>query len=79
MKCYNELKPFQVAPFTVPTGPTLTAPTSPNVTFLLFFTELLFEMIVVETKRYVRIYMGEKEYIKWTKMTIDELKGIHWI
>ena len=75
VKWTNELKPVVVDPFTAPTGPTLTLPTSPIATFLLFFTESFFEMIVVETNRYARTCMGEEEFIKWTNVTIDELKA----
>ena len=76
VKCSNELKPVEVPPFTSPTGPNLTLPTSPIATFLLFCTESLFERIIVGmVNRYAQTCMGEKEYIKWTSVTIDELKA----
>ena len=79
VKWTNKLKPVVVDPFTAPTGPTLTLPTSPIATFLLFFTESFFEMIVVETNRYAQTCMGEEEFIKWTNVTIDELTLLYYI
>ena len=75
VKWSNDLRRIEVDPFTAPTGPTLTLPTCPITTFLLFFTESLFELIAVETNRYAQTCMGEEEYTKWTNVTIDELKA----
>ena len=75
VKWSNDLRRIEVDPFTAPTGQTLTLPTCPITTFLLFFTESLFELIAVETNRYAQTCMGEEEYTKWTNVTIDELKA----
>ena len=50
-------------------------PDAPEDVFQLFFDESLQSDIVQESNKYARQVMGEEAYLKWSPITVEELRA----
>ena len=71
----STLHPVTINPFTSPVGPTVPISASPMEVLELFFSADLMEKIVEESNRYANQVMGDEQFNKWTKVTVEELKA----
>ena len=74
-KWSSTLHPVTIDPFTSPVGPTVPISASPLEVFELFFSSDLLEEIVDQSNRYANQVLGDEEFSKWRRVTVEELKA----
>ena len=75
MEWSSTLHPITIDPFTSPVGPTVPISASPLEVLELFFSSDLLEEIVDQSNIYAKQVMGDEDFKKWRRITVQELKA----
>lgn len=71
----SSFTPIDVAPFNSHVGPTFTVGENAGETFKQFFTDSLIQHITVQTNKYAQETMEPTKFLKWKRVTMDELRA----